>query len=296
LYHKCLNDFRFSLRESGEELHNRHFERKLSVISRFKFKTTLLNDMNNQNDIPKRHDIGSLFKTPTEKALFACLKKMEKIVTAIHLVTDVMEPQVMVSRELENQSLILLAQFYEVFERDTPDKETALQILVKIGHLLSLITMGLVTRHISPMNATMLTGELEKVSKIITEEIKTLDEYEKSFATFPSLDHQPLLPDVLFRDADFAEAFSRSESKRHQNDIKTTLMRKNDISKKLDRKSLILEAIKSREESTIHDIKKLFPDISEKTLQRELNSLMEMNIIKKEGNKRWTVYRLVKSS
>ena len=40
----------------------------------------------------------------------------------------------------------------------------------------------------------------------------------------------------------------------------------------------------------IKDIMKLMKDCSEKTIQRELNSMVTENIIKREGTRRWSKY------
>ncbi len=60
-----------------------------------------------------------------------------------------------------------------------------------------------------------------------------------------------------------------------------------------DRKSVIVSALKNMGPSSISDVAKLFNGtIGEKTVQRELNNLVEAGSIKKEGEKRWRRYYL----
>lgn len=60
-----------------------------------------------------------------------------------------------------------------------------------------------------------------------------------------------------------------------------------------DRKTVIMSALKDGGPSSVSDVAKLFNGtIGEKTVQRELNSLVEIGIIKKEGEKRWRRYFL----
>lgn len=60
-----------------------------------------------------------------------------------------------------------------------------------------------------------------------------------------------------------------------------------------DRKSVIVSALKNSGPSSISDVARLFNGrIGEKTVQRELNSLVGVGIIKKEGEKRWRRYFL----
>lgn len=60
-----------------------------------------------------------------------------------------------------------------------------------------------------------------------------------------------------------------------------------------DRKSVIVSALQGNGHSSVSDIAKLFNGIiGEKTVQRELNALVEVGAIKKEGEKRWRRYFL----
>src|SRR3989344_5286479 len=60
-----------------------------------------------------------------------------------------------------------------------------------------------------------------------------------------------------------------------------------------NRKTVIISALESKGHSSISDIASLFNGtIGEKTVQRELNALVEVGVIKKEGEKRWRRYFL----
>jgi len=64
-----------------------------------------------------------------------------------------------------------------------------------------------------------------------------------------------------------------------------------DITKE-SRRTRILKLIKDNREVTIKDIATHFADLSEKTIQRELVSLVESNVLKKFGERRWSRYAL----
>tara|TARA_B100000745_G_scaffold62803_1_gene37109 strand:- start:532 stop:708 length:177 start_codon:yes stop_codon:yes gene_type:complete len=55
----------------------------------------------------------------------------------------------------------------------------------------------------------------------------------------------------------------------------------------------ILDVITKKSPIHIKDIAAEVSDCSEKTIQRELQSLVHDNVVKKEGSKRWTTYSLV---
>ncbi len=58
------------------------------------------------------------------------------------------------------------------------------------------------------------------------------------------------------------------------------------------RRARILKLIKDNREVTIKDISTHFPELSEKTIQRELVSLTEAGVLKKFGERRWSRYTL----
>jgi predicted HTH transcriptional regulator len=70
---------------------------------------------------------------------------------------------------------------------------------------------------------------------------------------------------------------------------------KNNINndQKNKRQSDILSFINQRKSAVIKDIAALFPDVSEKTIQRELGALVDAGKITKRGSKRWSIYLAV---
>lgn len=65
-----------------------------------------------------------------------------------------------------------------------------------------------------------------------------------------------------------------------------------DVAKE-SRRARILKLVKDNREVTIKDIATHFVDLSEKTIQRELVSLVENGVLKKFGERRWSRYALV---
>jgi predicted HTH transcriptional regulator len=59
-----------------------------------------------------------------------------------------------------------------------------------------------------------------------------------------------------------------------------------------ERQQKILEYVKQTSQAKISDFFTFFTDISSKTIQRDLQGLVAKNILKKEGEKRWTIYSL----
>lgn len=57
-----------------------------------------------------------------------------------------------------------------------------------------------------------------------------------------------------------------------------------------DRRERILTILQAKGEATIKDISAIVTDCSEKTIQRELNAMIEENIVKRQGHRRWSKY------
>lgn len=65
------------------------------------------------------------------------------------------------------------------------------------------------------------------------------------------------------------------------------------IEPKLPRKERILTALRDNGESSIKDIASVVTDCSEKTIQRDLSLLIKDNLVLREGERRWSKYRLI---
>lgn len=59
-----------------------------------------------------------------------------------------------------------------------------------------------------------------------------------------------------------------------------------------DRRATILGLLQRRDRISVKDVATVIKDCSEKTLQRELLALVAQGVLKKEGERRWSTYRL----
>lgn len=59
------------------------------------------------------------------------------------------------------------------------------------------------------------------------------------------------------------------------------------------REKVILDSIKEKGEVSVKDISHLIPGVSEKTIQRELVSMVSRGVLKKEGERRWSKYSII---
>ncbi len=61
-----------------------------------------------------------------------------------------------------------------------------------------------------------------------------------------------------------------------------------------DRAERIKTVLEAKPNATIRDIADIITDVSEKTIQRELNSLIEKGQVKRDGERRWSRYSVMK--
>lgn len=90
-----------------------------------------------------------------------------------------------------------------------------------------------------------------------------------------------------------SESFFKEElisSKKEPEIVKDKVL---DVPKKNNRQEAILTLLKSKSNLTVKDVAQVVTDCSEKTIQRELISLVEKGLIKREGERRWSRYSLI---
>ena len=59
-----------------------------------------------------------------------------------------------------------------------------------------------------------------------------------------------------------------------------------------DRRTRIKTILEAKKEATIKDISEIITDVSEKTIQRELNAMIDENLVKRQGERRWSKYSI----
>jgi hypothetical protein len=262
----------------------------------------------NQSDI-KTTSVENidLFGNSSKRSLLVYVQKIGKIVAAIYLVTDVMEAQLPLTTSLRGQSLELMNEGYRILTGEHISSDDLARFTVRIEQVMTLVEIGSISHHVTPMNADIIRSELAKVRELLLEDIVSLRNREReSGARILAIPHAAIGADLM-KDRSFDELVNRHESKRHQNDIKTTLTTQNDITKSIndikttlpteavyiDRQKEILNALRTRKLSTMADIKLMVTRYSDKTIQRDIASLVEMGLVKREGNKRWAVYSVI---
>ena len=234
-------------------------------------------------------------------------KKTEKIATAIYMVTDFVHESEPLRTELRTLSLALISGTRRIGARSTePHYALAHEVSGTIEEASTLITLASTIGIISEMNATILITELDKVQAEIDRHYGSKNAL---FATHPGYANILLTP-AMFEVAPAEKILSESDKgqdfyKGQNTPLDSTprfeaksakpadpVSKKGDIGIKIARRNDVLNVVKSKGRASIKDVVSILKDISEKTVQRELLALVKEGVLKKEGEKRWSTYRV----
>jgi len=266
--------------------------------------------MNNQKDNQKTsldyyNHLGfysdkALINKPNYDFIF---KKTEKLITALYMVTDCMEYEDALKSKLRSLGVDLLSDIYKLDVVVPPKNYSYLLIsMMKIKEVISFIEIAQTIGFVSEMNSIILKNQFE----ILFKELESYKTKGKHFSfTLNSkmfdIERPSFQNNLNIKDKKTSLNTMSFINKNHLQNFDTKP--NNDLVKNMsdreDRIKKILEIIKDKQYLpnnsdgvSIKDISMSFMDVSEKTIQRELNSLLLKNKIKKTGNKRWSKYKL----
>lgn len=211
-------------------------------------------------------------------------KKAERLAKAIHLVT----PAFIGSAPLKDRiDAIAIGLIDAAIQPPRVARAALSRELLALSSLLSIARTGSI---LSSMNAELISRE----AHILLNEVAAYEEPRALFDETPTL--SSIAKDTLSQEktrspGNLKEQRSvqsrRSIHKGHVKDIESV----SDSSVK-DRRGAILSIIRARERASIKDISTLVRGVSEKTIQRELSALIDSGAVKRQGERRWSIYSL----
>ncbi len=233
------------------------------------------------------------------KRLFA-EKKLDKIVRAIYLVTDIISEQESLKWSLRKLSLKIRSAIYANFNSE--------EIMPQLSDLLYQIDLAQMTKVISTMNAEVLKKEVSFIKDILVESSTVSEEStfigesffmieaENPNTAHASISSHPVIisNQVSIPTPSVSQSFIKPPVQKithNQKQVRPQVALIPDAQKS-KRRTTILTLIKQKGELTIKDITNVINDCSEKTIQRELMSLVDDRVLKRVGERRWSKYSL----
>lgn len=241
-------------------------------------------------------------------------KKTEKLVTALYMVTDCMDTDDALKGKLRLLGVELLSDIYKFATLSPLDKYNRVPVcLTRIYEILSFIEIAYTIGFISEMNTSILKKEFEGLAT----NLKSRQSKDKHF-TFTLNSNMFETPEIPagfnnkktqiqseysikdkrtpFNTMSFINNSSPLANNNNFNHTKNTTS----LSDREDRNKRIVSIIKdkivfpeNKDGVSIKDISLAFTDCSEKTIQRDLNTLVSKGELKKIGSKRWSRYSIL---
>ncbi len=245
-----------------------------------------------QNQLSKEHNFDSFV---LEKSIFSNVfnkdirrvyiyKKAERLARALHLVSPAFAHSGSLRKRADDIAIAL------VDGAVLPIQEARAALSRELLSLSSILSIVRTTGVLSSMNADLIGREahtlLEEVAsyeepRISLEHAFTLAELAKEVPRKAVTDTPRSRPATGKKGTD-----SIGQSKGHISDTP----------QRSGRRDTILELLRSKGPSYIKEVSTVMRDVSEKTIQRELQALVSMGIVKKEGERRWTRYTATSSN
>jgi len=211
-------------------------------------------------------------------------KKTEKLTTAIYMITDFYDDRESLKWELRTVATSFLSFITSFLRlRSLYSKNT---YLVNVGgfisNITSLLEVSYETGFMSTMNFSILRNEFYTLGELMKTQL-TNDNFMEEF-TFPENFFK--FPEKNYNKIDPVRGREGPQRASVSNGVENYKKYKG------RRREEILQLLKIKGEVTIKDISTAILDISEKTIQRELISLIQEDIVERKGERRWSTYVL----
>jgi len=255
-----------------------------------------------------------------DKSFDFLYKKTERISTAVYLVSNLMSVNEPIKWQLRKTALGLIDKVMSLSNATMSSRDISIRdINQKLFQLISLYEIAFRSGFISEMNYKIVDTEMKKIASFLSE-FDSQDSQARSSLfdeTFFTEDINDLEKDQIKKDISQKDKITRGIYKGHQevfkrqekfmsdithvNKVKDTVKKTekkvtyNNSSKSQDRNKRredILNIIKQKGNVSVKDISNIIKDTSEKTIQRELISMVEEKLLLKEGERRWSRYMI----
>lgn len=246
---------------------------------------TVKNDNANLQD--KNEDFvleKSLFSDIFEKDIRRVFiyKKAERIAKAIRLIAPAFADSVSFRNRFDEMTIGLIS---ASIRPPHIARRRLSQELLALSSLLSVLRAGGV---LSQMNADLISRE----AKTLLNEIASYEEPRLSFEEAPTLPALARRASSLHASRPLRGGHLQTKGAGAIGTKRITGSAPGSQGRIKDRREAILSIIKDKKTVNIKDISVVLKNISEKTVQRELSSLVGSGVVQRQGERRWSTYSL----
>lgn len=223
------------------------------------------------------------------------VRRWQKITTALYAVTGHIKDNDQIKWNVRAHAADLVSFIYEVIDAHDGQRYAHIDVLLKGLHTLSteflvMMQAGLIQK----TNYHIIADEMENFSrelKEFKEKDMVVSPFQNEFMAIP----KPALMTVV------AHSPAKEKMEQHAVVLKDKIKKEKNSKEgskgqniKSTRRDTIIGLLSKGESLGIKDFVKAIKGCSEKTIQRELITLVAEGVLYKTGDRRWSVYSLVK--
>ena len=228
-------------------------------------------------------------------------KKVEKITSALYLVTDHLNNREPLKWDIREKGTNLLSNVMKLNNYLMADKlKIFSNISFELFEVISLLELTTTSKLISEENLEVFKREIELLLSLIK---NNSDKISNQFSSYIGGDYfkvkdKSLRPKEIksvlasLKDKNYDKGHIKSKGQSSLEGGNINVNKISNSEKKDSRREKITNILSKGQKLTIKDISKIITDCSEKTIQRELKEMMKNNLLKKEGERRWSRYSL----
>ena len=215
-------------------------------------------------------------------------ERVLELTLALYRVTDAFPAEEILKKQLREKANLFLAGVIECRYADQGAKVfyEALARVKTINGYLKIARVGGMARII---NILVLEREYGLVGDALEKKLSALDDGElvepKDNQTKVAASAVPGVPKPVKINNKIARKSSKEGGE-------TPMSRPVSIEEPSGRQRAIIEHLKEKNIAKISDFFDIFQNVSSKTIQRDLQDLVQRNILRREGDRRWTIYTL----
>jgi DNA-binding HxlR family transcriptional regulator len=234
---------------------------------------------NNTNSSVSKKEFNPIDFFQKDESFVFVYKKTEKLATALYMVTNLFsdsEPMKWTLRTKVSQLLSFIIGFKDILE--SRESEFVNEIKTKVLEIVSLLEISFRSGLVSPMNFSILKFEFVHLIDFLSHFKKPIGhrmDLQENFFEIPKVHH------------DTKQEHRREGDIGHHDVL--------DTHKRTNRQNIIINLLKKKKDLNINDIAQTIRDCSEKTIQRELISLIQAGVVQKIGERRWSRYSLLEA-
>ena len=203
-------------------------------------------------------------------------KKAERLAKAIHLITPAFKDSMSLRNRIDSIAIGLIDA--AILSHNAARAALSRELLA-LSSVLSIARTG---GMLSSMNAELIGREAQAL-------LQEVAHYEEPRLF---LDETPTLSALAKRALPLGTVQKPAAMRQHELAEDKRHISADSAGHLKDRRETILSVIKDKKKVSIKDISTVFRNISEKTIQRELASLVALGTVVKEGERRWSTYQL----